>query len=106
MKEANNTSKRSKSEQSKHDRTVKKEATKYKRKGWKVQADIHGYPKPPLIAGRRPDVRATKPGTTHILEVETPATMKRDKAQHTTFRRHAGQKPRTKFILRETKQRR
>ncbi len=103
MKEVNNTARRSKSEQSKHNRVVKREAKKYERKGWKVQADLPGYPKPRQIGGKRPDIRATKPGTTHIVEIETPSSAKSDKAQHSTFRRHAGQKSRTKFILKETK---
>ena len=102
MKEVNNMARR-KSEQSKHNQVVKREAKIYERKGWKVQADLPGYSKPPQIGGRRPDIRATKPGTTHIMEIETPSTMKSDKAQHSTFRRHAGQKPRTKFILKKTK---
>lgn len=103
IEEVNNTAKRSRSEQSKHNRAVKKEAKRYERAGWKVQADLHGYPKPPEIGGRRPDIKATKPGTTHIIEIETPSSMKSDKDQHSTFRRHVGQKPRTKFILKETK---
>ncbi|MCK4444774.1 MAG: hypothetical protein KAW09_09535 [Thermoplasmata archaeon] len=102
-KKVKNTAKRRKPEQSKHNRAVKMEAKRYERKGWKVQADIPGYPKPPEIGGRRPDIKATKPGTTRIVEVETPSTMKSDKDQHSTFRRHAGQKRRTKFILKVTK---
>jgi hypothetical protein len=101
--EVNSMAKRSRSEQSKHNRAVKIEAERYKRKGWKVQADLPGYPKPSEIEGRRPDIKATRPGTTHIVEVETPSSMKSDKGQHSTFRRHVGQKRRTKFILKETK---
>lgn len=97
------TAKRSRSEQSKHDRAVKREAQRYKRKGWEVQADLSGHTKPPEIGGRRPDINAKKSGATHIVEVETPSSMKNDRDQHSTFRRHAGQKPRTKFILKETK---
>lgn len=80
-------------EQNKHDNMVRRVAREYLRSGWNVQADLPSYSRPPTIGGRRPDIKATKPGTTHIIEVETSSTVKTD----------AGQKPRTKFILIKTR---
>ncbi|MEX2381225.1 MAG: hypothetical protein WD490_02485 [Opitutales bacterium] len=85
-------------EQSKHDETVRREAKKYKRQGWKVKADLPEYDRPDPIGKknpRRPDIVATKPGTRHIVEVETDAGA--DKKQRETFRRSAGQRNRTVY---------
>jgi len=97
--------KRSKTTQSKHDRKVRSIANGYKRKRWKVTADIMGFPKPKSIgkSKRIPDVVATRPGTRHIIEVETPKTQKAHKNQLSTFRRSASQKTRTKFIEKITR---
>ena len=89
--------------QSKHDQMVRREARKYEQNGWNVSADVSGYSKPPLIAGKRPDIKAVKRGATHIVEIETKKSMKTDVSQHSTFRRHAGQKSKTTFILKEVK---
>ena len=93
--------KRSKHEQTKHDKKVSQIAKKYERKGYNVKADLPGYNKPESIAGNIPDIKATKGGMTYIIEVETKKSKLSDKSQISTFRRHAGQKPRTKFILEE-----
>ena len=89
--------------QSKHDRKVKQIAQEYKKKGWKVKADLPGYEKPDPIGKKRriPDVVATKAGAERIIEVETKETIARDKDQQATFRRRAGQKPRTTFRIEE-----
>ena len=89
--------------QSKHDQMVKREIKKYEQNGWNVLADLSGYSKPPLIGRKRPDIKAVKRGTTHLVEIETKRSMVTDKSQHSTFRRHASQKPKTRFILKEVK---
>jgi hypothetical protein len=80
-----------------HDKGVQSWANRYKKDGWRVDADIAGWPAPALIGGRQPDVVAVKNGYAHIIEVETNRGDDHD--QHATFRRHVGQKPRSKFIL-------
>lgn len=62
-----------------------------------MKADVSGWPQPPTVNGYRPDVYATKSGHTQIIEVETDRTD--DQAQHTAFRRHAGQKTNTRFDI-------
>jgi len=89
--------KRTKSQQSKHDSRVRKIAGGYKSQGWKVQADISGYPKPRTIFNRRPDVRATKGAKERIVEVETKSSMGSDVAQRNAFRRFAGLNKKRKF---------
>lgn len=89
--------KRSKGGQSKHDQRVKQIASSLKRENWKVKADIPGYAKPrPIGSGQKvPDIEASKGGRRKIIEVETPDSLKKDKAQQSTFRRHAAQKSNT-----------
>lgn len=91
--------KRGKVTQRKHDRKVVSVAKKYERKGWKVRADLSGYQKPkPIGKSRRiPDVVATRPGTRHIVEVETKGTIKSHKRQRSTFRKSAAHRKRTKY---------
>ena len=89
--------KRTKTQQSKHDARVRKIAGGYKSQGWKVQADIHGYPKPKSIFHRRPDVIATKGARERIIEVETKSSMKSDIAQRNTFKRYARLNKKRKF---------
>jgi len=93
--------KRSKSAQDAHDREVRRVAKKLEREGWNVQADLPDYetPKPIGKEKRVPDIVATKRGHRKVIEVETPDTLKKDKRQQETFRRHAGQKPNTTFDL-------
>lgn len=82
---------RSRSEQEAHDEGVLAEARKLDRKDWDVMADVSGlgYGQPPTIAGRIPDVYATKRGGTRIVEIETDP--EDDHGQHAKFRRSAGQ---------------
>ena len=85
--------------QSEHDAKVRQIARKLRREGWNVEADIPGFNQPDPIGqdGRIPDVRAKKAGAERIVEVETPETMAADQDQHSTFRRSAGQKRRSRF---------
>jgi len=79
-----------------HQRAVRRTARELEGDGWNVRADVGHWPNPPTIAGRQPDVVATKRGSRRIIEVETKTTAHQD--QHETFRRHAGQKSNTVFI--------
>jgi len=91
--------KRSKTNQSKHDKKVRSIAKSYERRGYKVKADISGYPKPEPIGKKKrvPDVEATRPGTRHIWEVETKATYEPHKDQRVAFKKSARKRRRTKY---------
>ena len=91
--------KRSKTSQSKHNKKVRSIAKSYQRKGWKVKADIPGFPKPTPIGknDRVPDIEATRPGTRHLIEVETKETYEADKDQRAAFRKSAKKRRRTKY---------
>ena len=95
--------KRTKQTQTRHDKKVKQLAHKMQKQGWDTKADIRGFEKPPLIGDKRPDLYVKKQRSTRIYEVETPESIDKDRKQHSTFRRHAGQKRRTKFFLIKTK---
>ena len=89
------------SHRSTHDNRVRREATKLRRQGWKVQADLSGYDTPrPIGQGKRvPDIVATQGSRMKIIEVETPATVNTHAEQHTTFRRSAAQRANAEFQL-------
>lgn len=82
---------RTKARQSKHNSEVLRIAKESKNKGYKVQADIKGYPKPSKRGRYRPDVIATKGNEEIIIEVETvdSANSPRDLAQQEAFKRAA-----------------
>jgi len=85
-----------------HDKEVRRLAEMHRANGWNVKADVSGYQRPKTIGQvqpRIPDIVATKRGATRVIEVEDSRGMRRDKAQHATFRRHAAQKSRTTFLL-------
>ncbi len=79
---------RSKTGQSKHNKTVKKLAEQYQGKGYKVKADIKGWGKPDTIRGVRPDIIAEKGGHKTVVEVETKDSVdsKRDQQQQKSFK--------------------
>lgn len=79
-----------------HQRGVKRTASEHENDGWNVRAEASGWTQPPTIAGRRPDVLATKRGSRRVIEVETDTHA--HQGQHGTFRRHAAQKTNTIFI--------
>ena len=93
--------KRTSSGQSKHDAKVRQTARQLQGQGWKVEADVRGFPSPAAIGkGKRvPDVVASKGGRHKIIEVETPDTLKTDKEQHAAFRRSAAQRRNTSFNI-------
>jgi len=90
---------RSKREQANHDKKVREEANKLKEKGFKVNADIKGFSKPPSIGGYRPDIVATKNDQRKIIEIETEESKNtaRDKGQQSAFRKEANQNDNTTF---------
>jgi len=85
--------------QSVHDTEVRKQAERLKRNGWRVEADIPGYARPIGIGQcqRRPDVVASRGSRRRVIEVETPTSLRRDREQQATFRRHASHKANTTF---------
>ncbi len=95
---------RSPAKQKAHDKRVDQGARKLKGEGWNVKADLPGYEKPSPIGRNRkiPDIEATKRGHRKLVEIETPDSLEKDRAQQSTFRRHAGQKPGTTFNIEVT----
>ncbi|MDA2936501.1 hypothetical protein MYX06_04765 [Patescibacteria group bacterium AH-259-L05] len=89
--------KRSKRQQTKHDKGVKGTAQYYEEKGYKVEADLKGYDKPKNIGGRIPDIRAVGSGEEVIVEVETDDTIDKDRGQHEKFNEYAKRSPRRRF---------
>jgi len=88
---------------SEHDKEVRGIARKLEREGWKVKADLPDYEKPSPIGKheRVPDIEATKPGSRRIIEVEGETV---DKNQIRSFEQSARMRPRTRFILKKTKE--
>ena len=94
---------RSKISQSKHDKTVRRVAGGFKSQGFKVKADVKGYPAPRTIYGRQPDVIATKGAKTRVVEVETPGSYKKDISQRKAFSRWASHNSKRRFRTKVTK---
>ena len=96
--------KRSASGQTRHDRAVKSIADRLSGTGHAVSADVAGYPTPDAICGsggsgrcRRPDIVATKGGSTRIIEVETEDSYDKDRGQRRVFREYADTHRNTSF---------
>jgi hypothetical protein len=83
---------RAKKAQNKHDAKVKNIARGYRAQGYRVAADVPGYPQPRSFGRRRPDVVAQKGRDKVIVEVETPRSMATDVAQRQALRRSAKKK--------------
>ena len=86
-----------------HDEEVRKEIARLKRERFtNIKAAISGYDPPGPIGkdNRIPDVEATKRGKRVIAEIEEEDQVSSQKDQISAFRRHAGQKKGTEFILR------
>ena len=62
--------------QTKREQMILKTVQEYEGKGYKVYADIEGYPRPSIIGGHRPDVLAVKGKHRTIVEVETLDSLK------------------------------
>jgi len=98
---------RSDRDQTTHDRKVRRVSRELKNEGYTVRADVRGYQRPrPIGKARvRPDIVATKSGTTRIIEVETPKSLVRDKEQIKTFLQSAAHRKRTTLDIIVTKPR-
>ena len=83
----------------KHDKKIRATANRYKKNGWRVRADISGFNRPDSIGKykRVPDVVARKGRQTRIFEIETPKSLKTDRAQRSAFSKHAANKSNTTF---------
>lgn len=84
-----------------HDLVVEHIANQLVREGWIVWADLPGWDKPSPIGqdNRVPDIEAAKNGWRRIIEVESQASLKADTDQQSVFRRHAGQRSDTTFLM-------
>ncbi len=80
-----------------HDRKVRRIAAAYFGIDYDVRADIPGFERPKPIRGRIPDVVATRGKTTKIVEVETDQTFDRHKDQRDILRDYANGRSRTRF---------
>lgn len=74
---------------SEHDKMVRRVAAGYLAQGYRVKADIIGYPRPPTVCGRRADVTASKRGDRVMVEVETERSFFEDQSQRRMLRRCA-----------------
>ena len=96
--------KRFKRMQTCHDISVRRRASGLEANGWTVDADITGYYRPKTLSvGRkrvRPDIIATKAKRTRIVEVETPETRFKDRAQHRLLRKYGREHKRTEVNVR------
>ena len=81
----------------KHDSGVQKVAEYYENKGYRVEADVTGFPSPSSINGRRPDVVAKNRKETVITEVETKDSLEKDRAQREVFQKYADSHENTRF---------
>jgi hypothetical protein len=88
-----NLANRSKRNQTCHDKSVRRSAAMLSSNGWKVEADVKGYPQPKSICVdnkcKRPDIVAKKGKETRIIEWETPDSFDKDRDQHSVFRKFA-----------------
>ena len=99
---------RTSKEQTAHHRKVRELSRELKKQGYDVKADgVRGYERPrPIGKSRyRPDIVAKKSGTTRIIEVETPKSVRRDQEQLKTFVKSAARRRRTTFDIVVTKPR-
>ncbi len=72
---------RTRNSQSKHNKSVQKEANQLEQQGFDVTADIAGFPKPLTIERVRPDIDANKGKKRVIVEVETKDSIDGARAQ-------------------------
>ena len=84
-----------------HDRKVARLATQYEKAGYTVEASTGRRPSPQPIGHSRkiPDIVATSRGSTKIIEVETPISLKTDKGQLEAFARYAARKRNVSFDI-------
>lgn len=83
-----------------HNNSILRRAVGLETNGWKVQADIPDFKRPPVMNHARPDIVARKGKQTRIIEVETPDSRFRDRPQHKKLREYARNHKRTEFNVR------
>lgn len=64
-----------------HDQKVQEVARRLRRSRYFVRADLPGHPRPPKLAGIRPDIYAHKKGKKVVYEIETKQTLQLDRPQ-------------------------
>jgi hypothetical protein len=82
-------SKRTKTGQKEHDKSVLRSAEWYKQHGFITKADLPGWNKPKEIGGFIPDLIAKKGKKEIILEVETKNTDESDTDQQNAFKKYS-----------------
>lgn len=99
--------KRTKRGQKAHDEKLRQRVKVDKKPGITVLADLPDMKRPPKLRGYIPDkVVKHKGKIVKIEEIETPKTLKKDKAQQRAFRKAAKKKGATfKIILAKEKRR-
>lgn len=94
--------KRSGYRQTCHDNAVSRSAGQLVAWGYKVWADIPGYPTPQKLCVdddyRRPDIIAKKGRRIQVIEWETPESVEKDNAQHHVLRTWGQDEPELNFI--------
>ena len=97
--------KRTKTQQSIHDKKVKKIAQHWEGQGARVKAHIPGYKNPTKISGSIPDLEISQAGQKRIIEVETPRSIKtaHAKEQRKDFQGWANKSNKRKFYGRVAK---
>ena len=75
--------------QERHDRMVEILAREYAKKGYRVCAELPGFPPPEPVEGAAPDIRAERDGETVVIEVETRETLfgSEYETEHKAFRK-------------------
>lgn len=73
--------------QAKHDKKVRQRLDYYKKKDYRVWADLPKRAKPPKVGGVIPDIYARKKKKLFVEEIETSATKESDKKQQAKLRR-------------------
>jgi len=88
-KEAARHIERTAAEQARHDSMVAILAREYSRKGYRVAAEIEGFPAPEAVEGAVPDILAEGEGRVVVVEVETRDTLfgGEYEAEHKAFRK-------------------
>lgn len=81
--------------QAAHDKAIEELIHEYRDEGWRVWADIDGWPTPNAIGGHRPDILGRDGDARVVVEVETDP--EDDDAQHDAFRTEADADPDTQF---------
>lgn len=86
-----------------HDEEVRREVMRLRSQGFsRIKADLTGFELPSPIGNREriPDIEASKPGKTVLVELEEQSQLPSQKEQISAFKKSAAQQPRAEFRLR------